>query len=281
VGFASKIIEDNTSEGTVALFLQGCAGDVNPVGYKGVDHPRDAEPLGNRLGLSALQALRKVRTRSDAPLRVVNETIELPRADWTQRIAALEADQEALLHSLKGTSLNLKTFLPLAVKYGLSDEFPSYYSHGYLHERSIGRDDLDKLDAENRRNVQDYVANVHVMERLTRLRTNLDLLRKHQATNAAAEKPTIAVEILGLRIGDFRLVTFPGEPSVQVGLDIKAQSPHDLTFVAGYTNGYIYYAPTEDQLRNPGAAQEDCECLLGPGWQAPYENKALQLLNAL
>lgn len=281
VGFASKVIEDNTSEGTVALFLQGCAGDVNPVGYKDVDHPRDAEPLGNRLGLSALQALRKAQTRSDTPLRVVNETLELPRADWTQRIASLEAEQTALLHSLKGTSLNLKTFIPLAVKYGLSEEFPSYYSHGYLHERAIGRDGLDKLDAENRRNIEDYVANVHVMERLTRLQTNLDLVRKHQAANAAAGKSTVAVEILGVRIGDFRLVTFPGEPSVQVGLNIKASSPHDLTFVAGYTNGYIYYAPTEEQLRNPGSAQEDCDCLLGPGWQALYEDKALQLLNGL
>ena len=30
-----------------------------------------------------------------------------------------------------------------------------------------------------------------------------------------------------------------------------------MTFVAGYTNGYIYYAPTAEQLLNPGAAQED------------------------
>jgi hypothetical protein len=30
-GFASRVIEDNLSEGAIALFLQGCAGDINPV----------------------------------------------------------------------------------------------------------------------------------------------------------------------------------------------------------------------------------------------------------
>ncbi|MBM3290324.1 MAG: hypothetical protein FJY92_09250, partial [Candidatus Hydrogenedentes bacterium] len=86
---------------------------------------------------------------------------------------------------------------------------------------------------------------------------------------------------LGVRIGEFVLVTFPGEPTVQIGLDIKKASPHALTFVAGYTNGYIYYAPTADQLRNTGAAQEDCDTILAPEWQAVYEDAAAQLLKRL
>jgi len=35
-GFASKVIEENTSDGTIALFVQGCAGDINPISYKAV-----------------------------------------------------------------------------------------------------------------------------------------------------------------------------------------------------------------------------------------------------
>lgn len=54
--------------------------------------------------------------------------------------------------------------------------------------------------------------------------------------------------------------------TVEIGLDIKQRSPHELTFVAGYTNGYIYYCPTAAQLGNIGAAQEDCDCLLAPEW---------------
>ena len=280
-GFASRAIEDNLSDGTIALFLQGCAGDINPVFYKDVDHPRDAMPLGHLLGLSALRALRKVQSKEDGRLKVLNETLELPRADLAPRIVTLEAEQKKLVQSLKGTSLNLKTFIPLFVKHRVSGEFPSYYSHRYLHDRAMGRDDLDRLDAENRSNMERYIHNIHAMEDLTRLQTNLALLRKHQAANAAAATRTIAVEVLGLRIGDFVLVTFPGEPSVQVGLNIKKASPHALTFVAGYTNGYIYYAPTAEQLRNAGAAQEDCDCLLAPAWQKRYEAKAAEMLRKL
>ena len=127
-----------------------------------------------------------------------------------QRIVAMEAIQTRLLQSLKGTNLDLKTFIPLVVKYNLSSEFPSYYSHRYLHEKAMGRDNLSKLDAENRRNMKLYTDNIYVMEKLTRIQTNLALLRKHQAQNASAEKRTIDVELLGISIGDFVLATFPG-----------------------------------------------------------------------
>ena len=94
-------------------------------------------------------------------------------------------------------------------------------------------------------------------------------------------KRTIDAEIGALRVGDFVLTTFPGELTVQIGINIKQQSPHDLTFVAGYTNGYLYYAPTADQLDNVGGAQEDSDCLLAPQWQRLYENKVAELLNRL
>jgi hypothetical protein len=280
-GFASQVIEDNLSEGTIALFLQGCGGDINPVLYKDVDNPRNAEPLGNLLGLSTLKALRKVSSKEDDRLKVINEIVELPRADVAQRIISMQDEQARLLGSLRGTSLNLKTFLPLVVKYNVSSEFPSYYSHRYLHEEKLGRDDLRKLDAINRRDMKQYMDNIYTMEQLTRVQTNLALLRKHQADNLAAEKRTIDVEVLGLRIGDFVLVTFPGELTVETGLDIKKASPHEMTFVAGYTNGYLYYAPTADQLRNVGGAQEDSDCILAPQWQKLYEDKVAEILKRL
>jgi hypothetical protein len=58
-------------------------------------------------------------------------------------------------------------------------------------------------------------------------------------------------------------------------------SPHELTFIAGYTNGYIYYAPTAEQLRNVGGAQEDSDCILAPEWQQLYEDKVAELLRKL
>lgn len=280
-GFSSKTLEDNLPEGAVALFVQGCGGDINPVLYKDVEHPRDAEPLGMKLGLSTLQAWRRIRTVEAAPLQVLNESLELPRADLAPRIAQLQVEQAQLVRSLRGTSLNLKTFLPLVVKYRVSGEFPSYYSHRYLHDKQQGRGDYEKLDADNRRNMEQYIQNILTMEQLTRLQTNLDLLKKHHAQNVEAGKRTIDVEVGGLRVGDFRLVTFPGELTVQIGLNIKKAAPHELTFVAGYTNGYIYYSPTAEQLANVGNAQEDSDCILAPEWQKLFETRAAEVLKKL
>jgi hypothetical protein len=280
-GFASQVIEDNSSEGMVALFVQGCGGDINPALYKEVDSPRNAETLGNMLGLSTLKGLRKIKCQGAGPFKVIREMLSLPRADLAERIVAQETELQRLLQSLKGTSLSLKTFLPLAVKYGVSGEFPGNYSYRYLQEKMIGRDDLVKMDAENRRNLEAYIENIHVMEQLTRTQTNLALLKKHQADNVAAGKRTIDVEVMGLRIGDFVLVTFPGELTVQIGLNIKKTSPHKNTFVAGYTNGYIYYSPTAEQLLNIGGAQEDSDCILAPEWQKIFDDKVADLLKKL
>jgi len=277
-GFASQVIEDNLGHGAIVLFVQGCAGDINPVNYKTVNRPRDAEPLGNRLGLSTLKAARKIEPRSGASLAFLNETVEVPRADLAQRIASMETEVDELLDSLKGTSLNLKTFLPLYVKYHLSGETPSAYAHRYLQDEKLGREDWDALDAENRKNMEAYVRNIETMEELTRKQINLALLERHQKRNTAAGMKPLAVEVAGLRVGDFRLVTFPAEVTVPIGLNIKKASPHELTFVAGYTNGYLYYSPTAEQLLNRGGAQEDSDCLLAPDWQALFEKTAAEIL---
>lgn len=280
-GFASQVIESNLSQGTIALFLQGCAADINPVLYRDVDNPPDAEPLGQTLGLSTLRAVRAIHSRPGVELKLINETIQLPRADLAQRIASLEAEQQRMLQSLKGTVLNLKSFIPLMVKHSLSPDFPSYDAHRYLHEKAMGRDALRRLDIENRGHLRDYIDNIHTMEHLTRIKVNVDLLKKHQEQNAAAKGNTIDVEVVGLRVGDFVLVTFPGELSVEIGLRIKERSPHQHTFVAGVTNGYIYYTPTAQQLNNRGGAQEDSDCLLAPEWQQLFEDKAVGILEAL
>lgn len=280
-GFASQVLEDSFGPDTVALFLQGCGGDVNPLRYKQVDEPRDAEPLGNQLGLSAMRAAKKIRCQDGATLRWINETLPVPRADNADRIAAVEEEQTRLVQSLRGTSLNLKTYLPLVVKQGVNPPFPSYYSHRYLHDQQIQRDDLVRMDRDNRANIEAYTKNVYVMEELTRLQTNLALLKRHQARNVAAGSRTLDTEVVGLRVGQFSLVTFPGELTVQIGLNIQQAAGDPQTFVSGYTNGYIYYAPTAEQLRNVGGAQEDSDCMLAPEWQAIFEAKAVDVLRRL
>jgi hypothetical protein len=60
-GYASQVVEEGLA-GAVALFLQGCCGDINPLGYKDVRTPRHAKPLGTALGLSVLRGARAIRT---------------------------------------------------------------------------------------------------------------------------------------------------------------------------------------------------------------------------
>jgi len=266
------VIEENTSDGTIALFIQGCGGDINPVRYKDVATPRDAEPLGNLLGLSTLRGYRKIETHEDNRITVRRQIVALPRADLAERINELESEQDRLLRSLRGTTLSLKTYVPLVVKYNVNRDFPSYNSYLYLHEQSLGRDGLQKLDAENRAQIDIYTANIHTMEELTRLQTNLRLLRMHQRQNVEAGKRTVDVEVSAIRIGEFVLVTFPGELTVRIGLKIKKTSPHKRTFVAGYTNGYIYYSPTAEQLLNVGGAQKTATASWPPNGK-PYSSR--------
>ena len=248
-----------------------------PVGRGRMSVP--AETLGNMLGLSVLRAVRKIETEPNGELKLSNGVIALPRgADLERRMAANQADQTKLVTSLKPTNINFKTFLPMLVQQKLSPDFPSHYSQSYLHDRSLSRKALSQLDADNRASVEDYLKNIQIMG--ARLNTNLALLKKHRQQNQAAGKPTLEVEV-AKRIGNFKLVTFPGELTVQIGLNIKkaANDPH--VFVAGYTNGYIYYTPTTERRENTGYAQEDCDCLVAPEWQRIFETKALEVLRKL
>lgn len=281
-GFASKVIEEALGGGAVAFFVQGCGGDINPVRYKEVSRPPDAEPLGAMLGASVLAAARQIGTKDGVVLNVSSGTISLPRAaDYEKRMAAIQAEQTKLLAALKPTNINFKAFLPLLVQQRLSPDLPSHHAQSYLRDKALDRDVISKLDADNRASVDAYLQNIQIMEHLTRLNTNLALLKKHLEQTKAAGTPTLDVEVCGLRVGDFKMVTFPGELTVQVGLNIKkaANDPH--AFVAGYTNGYIYYTPTVAQRNNTGYAQEDCDTLVAPEWQQLFETKALEVLKGL
>ena len=279
-GVASAIIEEQL--GGTAFFIQGCAGDINPVHYKHVTQPANATPLGNQLAISVLRAARKVTTQADSPLRFVRQNMLLPRgADLTARIAKVEAERLRLTQSLRANNLNFKSFLPLLLQQKLNPDYPSQSAQSYLHERSIGKDGLSKLDADNRASVEAYLGNLAIMEQITRLNTNLGLLKMHLAHNQKAMEKPLDVELTALRVGDFRLVTFPGELTSEIGMNIKKSAGQPGTFVAGYTNGYIYYAPTAKQRLNTGYAQEDCDCLIAPEWQKAFESQALEMLKGL
>ncbi len=275
-GFASKVIEEAT--GAMAFFVQGCGGDINPVHYKEVSRPADAEPLGTMLGASVLAAMRRFEPQNDATLKISREVLALPRAaDFEKRIANIETEQKTLVAALKPTNINFKTFLPLLMQHRLFPDMPSHYAQGYVDNAKP----LQQLDADNKALVETYLGNLAIMEKLTRLNANLALLKKHLADTQAANSATLDAEVCGLRVGAFKLVTFPGEVTVQVGLNIKKAAADANAHVSGYTNGYIWYTATEQQRRNTGYAQEDCDVMVAPEWQKMFETKAVEVLKRL
>jgi hypothetical protein len=285
-GFASAALEQALGDGAVALFLQGAAGDITPVRYKDVDVPPPTEQLGTMLGLSALKAVGRIPTREAANIRVVSEVIDLPRRqDVEECIRILKADQEEVLQFFTGvgcgshgagTQLNFKAFLPLYMKQLTDPEHPSYASYLYSHEAATERHNLEHLDAQNKQRVDKYLASIHQMERLIRIRSNLNILERHLTQAGSGD---IVAEVQGIRIGEFVLVTFPGELFAEVALRIKRQSPCKYTFVAGYSNGHLGYAPTADTY--DAHAYEDCLTRFAPQWQEIYERKALEIIQRL
>lgn len=278
-GIASKIIEDHLGHGAMAMFIQGAAGDVVDVHFKDFGRPRDVEPLGVMLGQSTLDAAARVTT-SAGVLKSITRVVELPRrTDIPDRITQLQTEQNELLESLRSTSLNFESFLPLYLRQRLNPNAPAGYSFRYKQEQLAGRDDLASMDAFNRRHIDKYLANIRAMERLTRIRENVATLQKHQALNAESGESTIRAEIQTLRIGSFVLVTAPIEVLTEVALNIKQASPHPYTFVAGFTNGYLHYGPPAADYDKGG--YEVTECLLAPEWQGVFERNVKETLALL
>ena len=71
-----------------------------------------------------------------AGVRLLQKVVQLPRAQLAPRIARLEAEQQALLASLQGTFLDLKTFVPLALKHCWCGKFPSAHQGWQKHRTS-------------------------------------------------------------------------------------------------------------------------------------------------
>lgn len=280
-GYASDLIENTTPNAAMAYFIQGCAGDINPVLYKNVATPRDAEIQGLMLGATILEELGQLEYNAVDQVNFIQETLLLPLEDLSNTIDSLENRKTELVNALNGTSLNFKTFMELYLKLHLFQQYPSFYAYQYLHEKKLGREDFLLMDNDNKKMVSDYLENIYAMEELTVVKSNLALLSHHQKSYEAYSDKKLHVEISALRIGEFVMVTFPGELSAQIGMNIKKKSPYDFTYISAYTNGYHYYAPTDEQLKNRGGAQEDSECVLGMGWQKMFEDKALELINNL
>ena len=78
-----------------------------------------------------------------------------------------------------------------------------------------------------------------------RLSFETNLVQLAQRTADQGSETTRAVEVDTLVIGtNFALATIPGEPFVELGLDLKSRSPLAATWVVANANDYVGYLPT-------------------------------------
>jgi hypothetical protein len=278
-GFASKTIEEYLGNNAVALFIQGAEGDIITTFFKDYNAPKPEVEHGTKLGLSTLKAVQNISTKSEGNIKVIRETMELPhRTDIKAKIDSLELVKKAVLDHFKGTPgddtrLNFKAFLSLYNKYTMATNYPTDYSFRYIQEKNIGSNDLTSLDRDNKRDIAKYLSNIYAMEKLIKVEVDIECYKDDYVAIP------IKVEIVGMKIGDYILVSYPGEMFAQIALNIKKNSPNKNTYIAGCSNGFIGYSPTADAYG--GGSYEITLTRLAPEWQKIYEDKAIEIINKL
>ncbi|MCC7350339.1 MAG: hypothetical protein IT446_07190 [Phycisphaerales bacterium] len=277
---AQRVIEQSLDGEAMAFFVQGAAGDVIDMTFKDFHHVRQIEPIGWALAEQTLKALRTIATHENAMLGVVSKTLKLPwRTDFDQCIARLQAEGDRLLESLRYCPLNFKNFLPLYLQYQLHPEYPLADAYLYMQADKVNDPTLRQMDKLNRSNLDKYLQNIRAMEKLARIRENIDTLRKHQRLTRQTASATADAEIQVMRIGEGILVGSPLEVLTEVALRVKKASPYPNTFIAAFSNGYLHYGSPVGNYEKGG--YEVVECPLSPQWQEMYERAVGELIGKI
>jgi hypothetical protein len=194
-GYAVALIE-RMIKGSVAMFIQGCCGNINPKIVGGTFE--DAKLLGEALGRETIMAVERSEISEASPLRSSVRKIKLP------------------LQELPGEEEIEKERIRI----------------------------LNELKSAERRN--DYCAKELWRGLLEWATSTAELVRKGER-NLKQE-----IEIQAMKVGNTAFVAIPGEPFIEMALEIKARSKFKHMIVAGYSNGCIGYIPTPEAIEQGG-----------------------------
>ncbi len=257
-GYASKVIEETLNHDCMAFFIQGAAGDVIDVDFKNFTRPRNIEAMGIKLGVSTLTAYHQIKVKP-VNIKIISTTISVPRrTDIPQQLIELERERGELLDSLPGTTLNIKSFLELS---------------GAKTKIGFGMDEF------NQHNIDKYLKNIGVMEKLARIQDKIATLEKHQRLNETSGEDNIELEVQGIELGDCLIISSPLELLTEIGLNLKKSSPYKYTFIAAYSNGYAHYGAPASYYDKGG--YEVTECFIAPEWQQVFEDRVEEIISKL
>ncbi len=133
-GEASTEIEQ-VLENSVALFIQGAAGDIHPFdwwfGNKASEHlhsHEDTQAMGKALATAALKLANTVTTSSNVPIGCVSDRIELPRHQVSWSVSEALEHRKFLISSLGNYSG--ETWLPGTTTANAAENHPELYGCG-------------------------------------------------------------------------------------------------------------------------------------------------------
>ena len=219
-GAMAAMIE--AAAGGTAIYLQGAAGDINPVWMR---HDfEEVGRIGGIIGAAALRTAHELRPLGGRQ-RVVNlswsEDLEVPPAP------GVLLDDVSLAATSTLLTLDRRPLPP-------QDEIGAQIKLLELELEQVAHDDVVVL---------------------RRLRPRLNQLRMEYlfAGPGGRRAGTEAVEVQAMRISPrCALVALPGEFLVEIAGEIAAVAPVENLLVAGYSNGYIGYVPRAEDFLHGG-----------------------------
>lgn len=260
VGHARTAAE--TLTGAPMLFLQGAAGDIDPIcgiALKQEDSLYEIHRLGLQLGAEAAKVFAGIRTHRRRERREIFQSMSDGLPMWRYEDVT-DPPITALRVITRCLTMPLQPFVSLEA------------AQAELKER---QQKLDHLEASGVSLPECQLAERHMGWAMIQL----------QAIEAG-QKPEIELELQTIRLNEAALVAIPGEPFVEIGLNIKRQSPLPYTFVCGYSNGCMVYIPTAAAFEQGGyEVRSHINYMLPSGvtpeWASIIETNAVEMLNEL
>lgn len=201
--------------GSVAIFLNGASGDINP---PAMDGPRTMEACG---------------------LSLAGETVKLVGAQMTSQIGAGVSSSEDNSSS-KASAVNTSSILWAESRL----ELPL----GALPSKAEATEQLETCE----RRLKELGDRSPGEARgwLALREWALDCLAELDGRATRPHRTEAIVQCVS--IDESAFVFIPGELFVELGLAIKNQSPFRYTHVIGYANGWVGYLPTSEAVQQGG-----------------------------
>ncbi len=262
-GAARAVIE--RALGCPSLFLQGCAGNINPITGIGQDSDTSADVyddknrIGQMLGGEVLKVAGTLRTHRR---RKEPELVQSVAPYWLYQYGNIPPGPHGSVRAAETTLT-----LPLT-------PFPSLVEVQREREHHAAR--LADAEKNGAREWDWWVAK----------RFDAWAERRLEAATTGPNPWPISVPVQVIDVGQVTFVAIPMETMTETGLSLRAAVPQRETFVLGYSNGIISYLPTPEISREGGmesklAYKNYLVPAEVPGdWEPQIRRAALELLKA-